>query len=71
MSCSLPERNVRGMGWPWVVDSGPDQGVLSKQGVCRFHNKETEMVIRVGGLGGRLCRVCEGCCCRQRRIDDV
>lgn len=45
VSCSLPERNVRGMGWPWVVDSGPDQGILSKQGVCRFpcvfHNKET------------------------------
>lgn len=27
---------------------------------------------RCNGGGGvhRLCRVCEGCCCRQRRIDD-
>lgn len=33
-------------------------GILSKQGVCRFHNKEMEMVIRVGRGGGAGCLEC-------------
>lgn len=40
MSCSLSERNVRGMGWPWVVGGlrsrGGGGGVWFLNCVCVF-----------------------------------
>lgn len=46
MSCSLSERNVRGMGWPWVVGglrSGGGVWFLNCVCVFRFEGVWMEM----------------------------